>query len=381
MKLQNYLIYILGALLLFGSCKTKDTPQSRDYFEKIQAMKAKEDKAPQPVAKAETMPAKAEMETKAEMKEKADAEMATEKVKEESKAKESLEAQKTDLSASDKMDDTPLPKSLLWEISGKDLKEPSYLYGTIHIIGAEDFFIPAGTKEAMDACKKVVFEVDMNEMSDISSQMGLLQGAFMKDNKTLKDVMSAEDYEMVKAHFKKMGLPLFMFEKMKPMLLTVFASGDINPNDMKSGKIKSYEMEFLEMANANKQEIGGLETLEFQMSIFDKIPYEDQATMLVETIKSGDTNNDQFKEMVDMYKNQDIQAMVEMFDEEEGGLEGYDDVLVVNRNKNWIPVMSEMMTANRTFFAVGAGHLAGAEGVIRLLQKEGYAVKPYKMSK
>lgn len=270
-----------------------------------------------------------------------------------------------------------LDNALLWKISGNGLTAASYLYGTIHIIGAEDFFLPDGTLSAIDESDKMVFEVDMNEMNNIGSQMDLLKGAFMKDGKTLKDVMSAEEYELVQAHFKEMGLPMFMFEKMKPMLLTVFASDDINPADLQNGKIKSYEMEFLEMGKQADKEIGGLETLEFQMSIFDSIPYTDQATMLIESIKGGDSESDQFQEMVDMYKRQDITAMVEMFDEEDGGLEGHDDVLLVGRNLNWIPIMSEMMKEKVTFFAVGAGHLAGQKGVIQLLRDQGYTVKPF----
>lgn len=270
-----------------------------------------------------------------------------------------------------------LENALLWTISGNGLTATSYLYGTIHIIGADDFFLPEGTLSAIDNSAKMVFEVDMNEMNNMGSQMDLLKGAFMKDGKTLKDVMSAEDYELVQAHFKEMGLPMFMFEKMKPMLLTVFASDDINPSDLQNGKIKSYEMEFLEMGKQADKEIGGLETLEFQMSIFDSIPYTDQATMLIESIKGGDSESDQFQEMVDMYTSQDITAMVEMFAEEDGGLEGHDDVLLVGRNLNWIPIMADMMKEKVTFFAVGAGHLAGQKGVIQLLRDQGYTVKPF----
>lgn len=372
--------------MLVSACKAKDTQKTRDLFNKVRGTQ-NDDQTSNEIKKETATEAKAVSEAKkvseTPVQDSAAKEMEAEKemvAKESMESKKNVESKKSmdpKMDSSDKVASGKLDNSLLWKISGNGLAEPSYLYGTIHIISAEDYFVPDGTLTAMDASKKVVFEIDMNEMNDISSQMGLLQGAFMKDNKTLKDVMSAEDYELVKAHFKKMGLPLFMFEKMKPMLLTVFASGDINPSDLQTGKIKSYEMEFLEIANKSKKEIKGLETLEFQMSIFDAIPYEDQATMLVETIQSSDTNNDQFKEMVDMYKSQDIEAMIEMFEEEEGGLEGYDDVLVVQRNKNWIPIMGEMMADSKTFFAVGAGHLGGKEGVIRLLQSEGYDVVPY----
>lgn len=269
-----------------------------------------------------------------------------------------------------------LANALLWEISGNGLTQSSYLYGTIHIIDKDDYFLPEGTLGAIDASDKMVFEINMEDMSDMSKAMSLMQKAFMKDNLTLKDLLTEDEYKMVGDHFKKLGFPLMFFERIKPMFLTVFASGDMDPMGIKSGKIKSYEMEFMEMAKDSKMPMGGLETIDFQMSVFDSIPYEAQAKMLVESISSGDTGTDQFKEMVDVYKRQDLNAMQEMFAQEQGGLEGYDDILIVGRNKNWIPQMIETMGVQPTFFAVGAGHLGGEYGVIRLLENEGYKMSP-----
>lgn len=271
--------------------------------------------------------------------------------------------------------DEKLADALLWEISGNDLTQKSYLYGTIHIINDEDFFYPRGTEMAIGNVKKMVFEIDMKEMNDMSKAMGMLQKAYMADGLTLKDLLNEEDYKVVSNHFQKIGLPLFFLERIKPMFLSVFASGDLSPEDLQSGKIKSYEMEFAKTAESKGIETGGLESMDFQISIFDEIPYKDQATMLVESIKTSNTGSDQFKEMVDIYKRQDINAMQELMKTDET-IEEYEDVLLVKRNKNWIPIMKEMMNATPTFFAVGAGHLGGEFGVIQLLKNEGYTLRP-----
>lgn len=275
----------------------------------------------------------------------------------------------------------PLEKSLLWRIDGNGLTMPSYLYGTIHLIDADDFYLPSGTLAAIDNSKKMVFEIDMNEMSDMGAMMGLMNKAFMNDNKTLKDLISEEDYKLVDAHFSKLGLPLMMLERMKPMFLTVFASGDMDPAGLQSGSMKSYEMEFLEMAKNSNMEVAGLETIEFQMSVFDSIPYDAQAEMLVETIKNGDTGSSEFDVMIQMYKDQDIDKMVSMISDEDEQLSEYEDVLLNKRNEAWISGMKAMMTEMPTFFAVGAGHLAGERGVIKLLIKEGYQLTPLSQSK
>ena len=215
--------------------------------------------------------------------------------------------------------------SLLWEISGNDLTTPSWLYGTIHLIGKDDFFLSDSTKSFIEQAEKVTFEINMEEMNDMSAQFGMLMKAFMEDGKTLKSLLSKEDYTLVQSHFEKIGLPLFMFERIKPMFLTVMASGDMSPDAMSSGEMLSYEMEIMELSNG--KEIGGLESMEFQMSVFDSIPYDAQAQMLVESIKSAGAGDEDFAQMVEMYKNQDIQGMVDMMGEDEGIAE-YEDILL-----------------------------------------------------
>jgi len=295
-------------------------------------------------------------------------------------AKESLEAGSKATEAAplpEAADSDILENKLLWKISGNGLEQASYLYGTIHMIGAEDFFLPDGTMTAMDAADRVVFEIDMADMTDMTAMMGIMDKAFMKDNLSLKDLLSEEDFKLVEAHFQDMGLPIFFLQRIKPMFLTVFTSGDMKPGDMESGKIKSYEFEFMEMAKNGNKSTAGLESIDFQLSVFDSIPYQDQADMLMDGIKNGGSDTDSFKEIVKVYKEQNLTKMLEMTLSEEGGLSEYDDLLLNKRNKNWIPQMQTMMAENVNFFAVGAGHLPGDEGVINLLREAGYTVKPF----
>lgn len=278
---------------------------------------------------------------------------------------------------------TKKENSLLWEISGNGLNQSSYLYGTIHMIGAEDFFLTEKTKEFFRKSGRLALEFNMEDMMDMSNIMSLMEGAYMKNDTTLKDLMSEEDYKFVEAHFQKVGLPLGFLSRIKPMFLSAMGSGDMNQTNLQNGKVKSYEMEFVEMAKNQEKELDGLETAEYQLSIFDSIPYKVQAEMLVQTIKaeSDATDKDsegQFDELVKLYKAKDIFGLQQMLNSESGGIKGYEDILLNNRNRNWIPVMEELMSREVVFFAVGAGHLPGEEGVIALLRKKGYKVKPVK---
>ena len=279
------------------------------------------------------------------------------------------------LGQSKKASKESLENSLLWEIEIPGVAHKSFLFGTIHIIPADDYFLPKGTLAAIDASEKMVFEIDMNEMSDMSVMMKLMTKLMMNDGVSLKELLSEEDYELTKSHFQKMGLPLMLFERMKPMFLTVFAYNGMEPGAMESGKIKSYEFEFVKLANDKSMTTAGLESMEFQISVFDSIPYEAQAQMLIDAIKNTNVDNDDFKKMVDMYKAQNIDSMHKMIDEDQGGIGNYEELLLTQRNKNWIPQIIAMSKEMPTFFAVGAGHLGGKNGVINLLRQEGVKMK------
>ncbi|MEL6388580.1 MAG: TraB/GumN family protein [Bacteroidota bacterium] len=268
-----------------------------------------------------------------------------------------------------------LSNALLWEISGNDLTTNSFLFGTIHMINSEDYFLPEGTLSAIDKSERMVFEIDMAELSDPMKLMPIMQKAYMKGDTSLQDLLSDEEYKSVEAHFSDMGLPVFFLERIKPMFLSVFASGDFDPDDLNTGAVKSYEMEFAAMATSSGKSTGGLETVDFQIGLFDEIPYRVQAQMLLEAINAADTEDDTFKALIQSYKDQDITALYRMMQEDES-VADFEDILLVKRNKNWIPQMKTMMTEQTTFFAVGAGHLGGPYGVINLLKEEGYKVSP-----
>ena len=275
-----------------------------------------------------------------------------------------------------------IPKTenaLLWEINGKELKEPSYLYGTIHMIGKEDFFLTDATKEAFSKTDKVTFEINMEEMTDMSKMMPLMMKAFMNGDTTLQDLLTDAEYKQVSDYFEKMGLPMMFLNRIKPMFLSALTSGG-EGNIMDGGSnssIVSYELELMDMAKDDDKSIDGLETAEYQMSMFDSIPYKVQAKMLVESLNAEGGGEDQLEQLVKLYKDQDLEAMQQLMKADEG-IGKYEDLLLIGRNKNWIPIMAKMMREQATFFAVGAGHLGGEEGVVALLRKEGYEVKPLK---
>src|SRR5690606_34213006 len=178
-----------------------------------------------------------------------------------------------------------LPQALLWKIEGNGLPQPSYLFGTIHIIPREDFFYPDGLAEALAGSEKVVFEIDLNEMDDMSGMMNMLTGLMMKDGVTLSSLLSAGEYAEVSSYFEDLGLPMFLLSRVKPMFLSMLAQIDMDPAALGGEDMLSYEMELHEQAQEAGKSVGGLETMAYQMSLFDSIPYKEQAVMLLDAIR------------------------------------------------------------------------------------------------
>lgn len=285
---------------------------------------------------------------------------------------------------------TPLAKSLLWKIEAPGLSQASYLYGTIHLIPAENFFLTPETMAAIDSVDRITFEIDIEQLmspAGLIQQIGLLLSAFMDNGTTLRDLLPSEDYQLVNDYFTNtLGLPLGLLERIKPLFLSAMVSEDAgemgNPMGGGNGNTKSYELELLQLAKERQQEIGELETAAFQMSLFDSIPYQVQANMLVDAIKAEDSGGEgSFDQMVALYTAQDIEAMHsltvgEATEENSEEMAHFEELLIVKRNQNWIPIIQKMMQEKPTMFAVGAGHLGGPQGVVRLLQAQGLTLTP-----
>ncbi len=116
------------------------------------------------------------------------------------------------------------------------------------------------------------------------------------------------------------------------------------------------------------------------MSIFDSIPYKLQAQQLVQYVNDYGKNDDnkEFEELITAYRNQELQKLEDLTKKGDASLDQFADVLLYNRNRNWVNKMETLMPEKSVVIAVGAGHLPGEFGVIKLLRKAGYKVEPVK---
>ncbi|NQY06405.1 MAG: TraB/GumN family protein [Flavobacteriaceae bacterium] len=264
---------------------------------------------------------------------------------------------------------TQLDKSLLWKIEGNDI-QPSYIFGTIHLIPEDKFFTTDATKTAFDKTEQLVLELDMDNPN---MQMELLKHSMLEDGKNLKNMLSQEDYTKIDTALKEgSGYSLDLFASMKPLILN-----SLLLTSMTEGKTVSYEEYFMKLAKEKEVEVLGMETVLEQVSVFDRVPYEDQLSDIISLIDEKEKNQNMYNEMVDLFLTQDIEKLYTYTKEQSKESKAIDDQeLLVNRNKNWIPKIGEFAKDKPTFFAVGAAHLGGQNGVLNLLRASGYQVTP-----
>lgn len=261
-----------------------------------------------------------------------------------------------------------LEKSLLWKISENGLEKPSYLFGTMHAVCEINF--DDSIKKALEETNQLYLEIDID---DPNLQANMMKGMMMKEGVTLSSLITEEDAILVNDFLKaNLGTNIKFVDKFKPFMVSSMFIPKLLECPM-----KSIEMELVKISKEQKEEVFGLETIEDQILVFDKIPYKVQAEELIKTAKDNMVKDKaEFKKMLAMYNEEDIEGLLKIMNESENNIyTDYDAILLNDRNSNWIPIIEKVSKEKPTFFAVGAGHLGGENGVIKLLRKKGYTVE------
>ena len=261
-----------------------------------------------------------------------------------------------------------LDKSLLWKISGNGLVHSSYLFGTIH--AACEINLDKNTKKALLDSKQLYLEIDMD---DPNMQAAMMKGIAMKNGVTISSLLSIEDAATLDAFLKEnVGMNLKMVDKFKPFMISAMFIPKLLGCPM-----QSIETELVKIIKEQNKEVYGLETIENQLDVFDKIPYQLQADELVKTAKNKMINDKiELEKMTIAYNNEDIEGLLLMMKMSENKISSdYDALLLHDRNVKWLAIIERVSKEMPTFYGVGAGHLAGENGVIKLLRKKGFTVE------
>ncbi|MEP7348806.1 MAG: TraB/GumN family protein [Sphingorhabdus sp.] len=254
----------------------------------------------------------------------------------------------------------------LWVV--KDADTTIYLFGTVHILKPGMGWFDDGVKAAFDRSDRLVLE--MVEPSAAETQMLFGRLAMDKSGKTVRSKMTEADRNIYEAAMAKVGIPAEGLDPFDPwaaaVTLQVVAMTQ-KGFDVNSGA----EKQLTAAAKATNKPIEGVETMEYQLGVFDALSDEAQVKFLIETAKSIDEIDTSMDRLVELWARPDPEALASEMNE---GLinPALYTALLTNRNANWAKwISAELAKPGTTFMAVGAGHLSGRTSVPVLLSAYG----------
>lgn len=247
-----------------------------------------------------------------------------------------------------------------------------YLGGTVHLLRKEDYPLPAAFEKAYNVSDVLVFETDTKALADPNLGAQVMQKGMYQDDRTLETVLSEEVYARLKEACKKQNIPIGMMSKMKPgLVVTTLSAMQLKKEGLGQDGVDIF---FTNKGEKDKKEIQQLEGIDFQIdrittmgegnenefvkySLEDLVGMKEKMAELLSDWKTGKAMNDEIKSMKtdypDMYKS-----------------------LLVDRNNNWMPkILSYLENGTKAFVLVGSLHLHGTDGILYLLEKQGYKIE------
>ena len=275
---------------------------------------------------------------------------------------------------------TAIQAQLLWKVTGNGLKHPSYLFGKHHLIPIQFLDSVPGLFKAFNECEMVVGEMVMNNI-DVTAK--IQKAAIMPDDIKINDLLNYDEYKLFDNELKSvLKLSLKDVSIMNPsLILTMYEleiykklTGFIDDNQSDS---------YFQLVAAEKgKKVVGLETVDQQIAVlFGNGSLERQANILVETIEQKDNTLKEMIQLNKLYKAGKIEELVELSKGEDNRTDMTEDEyakLVDERNSEWMTKLPAYFKESSCFVAVGALHLAGKKGLIKMLEKKGFKVKAVK---
>lgn len=267
----------------------------------------------------------------------------------------------------------PFGQGLLWQLE-KEGAPTSYVFGTIHIADQRVLNLPDVVIDALNRSERVIFEL----VFDSSVRTTMAQSMVLTDGRTLAQIVGPELFEKSKTVAQSYGLPPQALQIMKPWaLIPIFSFPPEQFALVAGGQAPLDEWLQIEVARAGKR-VEGLETLAEQLALFEGSSEEEQVTMLKAVVEDRESVQRQFQAMLTSYLEHDLASIYdEMLRQTENELKevaDFEDKFVIDRNYRMVERALPHLGAAPSFIAVGGLHLPGNEGIIALLQAEGYKV-------
>lgn len=263
-------------------------------------------------------------------------------------------------------------KNTLWQVRAGE--NTLYLLGSLHVLKKDSYPLPPLMEEIYTASHAVVFETDMDEMDTPSMQKKIVNYGRLPAGQTLQQQLSPSTWQLLQKKMAELKIPAEKFRQMKPWLCAL----TLTVTDLERlGFLAEYGLDehFYARAKQDKKKIIPLESVDFQLSLFYSQSRHEQEEFLMQTLTDLQVADALSGEMENAWKNGDVEKLYTLIAKSFSGYPEQYARLVLQRNKNWLPVLEKILKREQvTFVVVGAGHLVGPGSVVDLLRRKGYPV-------
>ncbi len=259
-------------------------------------------------------------------------------------------------------------RGLLWKIEGASAR-PSYLLGTMHSEDPRIINLPAQVKTVFEHASSFSAELNM----DMENLLQASQYMFYTDETKLQTMIDPRLYQDSIKLLLKYGIPEMLAERMKPWAVAATLSMP------KSDTGLFLDLMLFTQAQAAGKRVYGLETIDEQMAVFETMPMKQQIQMLRDVIQDYEATQLMLDELLELYLQRDlegIQVLSETYMEKgDSQVAAYfQQTIIDDRNLRMLQRMQPRLKEGNAFIAVGALHLTGKKGLLRLLEKQGLRV-------
>jgi len=260
-------------------------------------------------------------------------------------------------------------ESCLWKVTSGN--GTLYLQGSVHLLKAEDYPLAPAIEKAYTKSSSLVFETDLATMMKPEMQQLLMSKALLPDGQTLKDSLAPETYTMLSNRFTQAGLPIEGFQTFKPwfaaMTLTM-----MKLQAMGFSPAHGLDQHFYNRAVQDGKTVTGLETVEFQINLFDSLAGGNQDAFMERALKDLEIVETMMDEITAAWETGDIEKLGRFMHESFEDFPELESAFLLKRNRQWADRLASMLQKDGTcMVVVGAAHIPGKEGLLELLQAKG----------
>ena len=266
-----------------------------------------------------------------------------------------------------------LAQTSVWQVSNGS--NTVYFGGTIHMLRASDYPLPPAFEQAYVAADNLYFEIDLDDMDSIASQMAMLQQLMYTDGQNLQTVLNEEAYRALSDYTSQLGIPMMLLQNMKPGMLV--STLEIMAFQQLGFTPQGVDLTFNQRAKADGKAIAGLETAQEQISFLTRMGESEESEFVLLSLRDLETIADNIDSMIEPWREGDVAALDDLFigQMQAETPEVYEELLV-RRNRAWMPEIESMLAdADTEFVLVGVAHMVGEDGLLQMLRRRGYQVR------